>query len=44
MLLYYHVDLILVGYTDFDFQSNRDSRKSIFGMFSLWEEELVGEV
>lgn len=31
MLVYHGRDLIPVGYTDSDFQSDKDSRKSIFG-------------
>ena len=31
MLVYSSTDLILVGVTDYDFQSNRDSRKLTFG-------------
>ena len=36
MLVYFGDELIPVGYTDFDFMSDKDSRKSTFGyMFTL---------
>ena len=36
MLVYSGGDLKLIGYTDFDFQSDRDSRKSMSGsVFTL---------
>ena len=41
MLVYSSADLILVGYIDFDFQSNKDSRKSTSEYFFTLEEEAV---
>ncbi len=36
ILVYHSEDLTTIGYTDFDFQSNRDSRKSTLGyVFTL---------
>ena len=45
MLVYYDENLETVGYTDFDFQSNIDSRKSTSEyVFNLGVEPLVGGV
>ena len=38
-LMYGAKDLILTGYTDSDFQTDKDSRKSTSGQYSLLTEE-----
>lgn len=45
MLVYHCKELLLFGYTNFDFQSNRDSHKSTSGfVFTLGGGLLVREV
>ena len=45
MLIYSGADLNPIGYTDYDFMSDKDSRKSTSGQYSLLVVELwYGEV